>query len=372
MPRRTQPPRLWLRERRDGAAQWVILDRGRQVVTGARPDDRRHAEKALSDYIASKHVPQFGTGHPSGITIADALAAYGEAHGPTTRRPDLIRIAILRLLDFYGDKPVTTVTKETCAEYVSFRCSQTDARQTVNARSTVKPATARRELVVLNAALRWCWENGKLDRLVPVSLPPQSQPRERHLTRSEAAQLLASALGWDTTGKRHRQRINRHLARFILIGLYTGTRHDAILRLQWHRNGEGGWIDLASGVLHRRPPGAVESGKRRPPVPIAPRLMSHLRRWRGLTARYVIEWHGKPIASKERNAWHRARELAGLGPDILPHTLRHTCATWLLQAGVSTFDVAGVLGTTEDVIRQTYGHHARDQLYEAVRAFSRR
>jgi len=44
----------------------------------------------------------------------------------------------------------------------------------------------------------------------------------------------------------------------------------------------------------------------------------------------------------------------------------------LLQLGVSVYDVAGVLGTTEDVIRRTYGHHAQDHLRQAVEAFSRR
>jgi integrase len=62
----------------------------------------------------------------------------------------------------------------------------------------------------------------------------------------------------------------------------------------------------------------------------------------------------------------------GLGPDILPHTLRHTCATWMLQRGVSIFDVAGVLGTSEAVIRKTYGHHAQDHLRAAVDVFSKR
>ena len=64
--------------------------------------------------------------------------------------------------------------------------------------------------------------------------------------------------------------------------------------------------------------------------------------------------------------------LAGLGPDVTPHVLRHTCATMLLQRGVSVYDVAGVLGASEDVIRRTYGHHARISLTRAVAAFSRR
>ena len=42
-------------------------------------------------------------------------------------------------------------------------------------------------------------------------------------------------------------------ARFILVALYTGTRHDAILRLQWMANTTGGWFDLDAGILFRRP-----------------------------------------------------------------------------------------------------------------------
>jgi integrase len=175
------------------------------------------------------------------------------------------------------------------------------------------------------------WKEGKLDRLIPISLPSQPEPRQRHLSRSEVAALLAGALGWDRHGVRHRPKINRHLARFILVAVYTGTRHDAILRLRWAPNIESGWIDLASGVMYRRGSGAIDKGKHRPPVPITPRLLSHLHRWRRFTATHVIEYAGRPINTKERRAWQTARELAGLGTDVTPHILRHTCATMLLQ-----------------------------------------
>jgi integrase len=371
MPRRRKGARLYLRRHRQRAAVWVILDHGREISTGAGQGDIGAAEEALANYIGQKHRPDFGEGHPAQVLIADALSEYGEKHAPTTRRPDLIGGAISKLIDFFGTRTVAAVTSATCIEYVQWRVRQTDAR-TSKGGGPIKPSTARRELVVLGAALRWCWKEGKIDRPIPIWLPAQAGPRERHLTRREAAALLAGALGWDSHGVRHHAKINRHLARFILIGLYTGTRHDAILRLQWIRNTAGGWIDLASGVLYRRAAGSVDSIKRRPPVPIPPRLLPHLRRWRGLSRRYVIEYAGRPIRSQERRAWQTARKLAGLGADVTPHVLRHTCATMLLQLGISVYDVAGVLGTTEDIIRRTYGHHAHDHLRQAVTAFSRR
>jgi len=371
MPRSRKGARLWLRRRRGRSAVWVILDHGSEISTGASEDDLRAAEEALADYIARHRRPDFGRGHPNQILVADVLSEYGERHGPTTRRPDLIGGAISKLLDFFEGRTVRAITSAACAEYVQWRTAQPDARAVHAGSKRVSAATARRELVVLGAAFRWCWREGKIDRPIPVSLPPQAQPRERHLTRPEAAALLAGALGWDRRGVRHKARINRHLARFILVALYTGTRHNAILRLQWAPNASGGWIDLEADVLYRRGSGSVDSVKRQPPVPIPPRLLPHLRRWRVLSPRYVIEFAGRPIA-KERRAWQSARELAGLGAEVTPHVLRHTCATMLLQLGVSVYDVAGVLGTTEDVIRRTYGHHAQDHLRQAVEAFSRR
>jgi integrase len=81
-----------------------------------------------------------------------------------------------------------------------------------------------------------------------------------------------------------------------------------------------------------------------------------------------VEYAGRLIL-KERRGFDRARDLAGLGDDVTPHILRHTCATWMLQSNVSTREVAGYLGTSEKVIEKTYGHHSPDHMPNARRAF---
>jgi integrase len=98
--------------------------------------------------------------------------------------------------------------------------------------------------------------------------------------------------------------------------------------------------------------------------------MPHLRRWRRFSTQYVVEYDGKPIASQLRRAWGGARKLAGLSADCTPHVLRHSCATLLLQNGVSTWRVARLLGTSEQVIQRTYGHHCIEDLREAVGVWS--
>jgi hypothetical protein len=161
MPRPLKSARLWLRKRSGRPSQWIILDNGEQIVTGALEDERGKAEAALANHISLKHRPDFGTGHPSKVLISDVLNEYMEKRAPGRKRADLIAIASTRLAEFFAHKPVSAITRSTCAEYVTWRTSQSNPRATLNPKP-IKPATARRELVVLGAALTWCWKDGKL------------------------------------------------------------------------------------------------------------------------------------------------------------------------------------------------------------------
>jgi site-specific recombinase XerD len=62
---------------------------------------------------------------------------------------------------------------------------------------------------------------------------------------------------------------------------------------------------------------------------------------------------------------------AGLAPDGMPHVLRHTAATWLMQAGTDPWEAAGFLGMTVETLMGRYGHHHPDYLSGARGAFSR-
>jgi len=160
------------------------------------------------------------------------------------------------------------------------------------------------------------------------------------------------------------------VARFIILGLYTGTRHSALLKLQWHTNIIGGWVDLNRSVLYRRGTEQKETRKRQPPVRINPRLLAHLRRWQRIDKGrgHIVHWNGEAI-KKERRGWERARINAGLDASVTPHIMRHTCATWLMQAGVPTWEAAGYLGMSEKTLIAVYGHHHPDFQSRAASAF---
>lgn len=88
--------------------------------------------------------------------------------------------------------------------------------------------------------------------------------------------------------------------------------------------------------------------------------------------RHVIHWNGSSVQSVKK-AFRTARKAAGLDDKVIPHCLRHTAATWLMQAGVEPWDAAGFLGMTVDMLVRTYGHHSdRFQEHAATAIGNRR
>jgi integrase len=97
-------------------------------------------------------------------------------------------------------------------------------------------------------------------------------------------------------------------------------------------------------------------------------------RWErlGLIGGHFVEFNGKPIRSV-KTAFSRAVQIAGLsweGGKIVPHTLRHTAATWLMQRGVSIWQAAGYLGMSPETLDRVYGHHSPDHLKGAATAIT--
>ncbi|XUM19818.1 tyrosine-type recombinase/integrase [Bradyrhizobium oligotrophicum S58] len=195
-------------------------------------------------------------------------------------------------------------------------------------------------------------------------LPPKSAPRERWLTREEAAHLILTA--WHYREQQNfratDRRTRRHVARFMIVASYMGSRAGVICGASIEPTRPAGrpWIDLVNGVFYGRPEGLRATKKRRQTVPVPPQLLTHLRRWRAAGQRYVVEWNGKPV-SKVTRAHAAAVRDAGLGPDVTPHTWRHTAATWLMQAGTDLWEASGYLGMTVEVLERVYGHHRTDR-----------
>lgn len=361
MPRKAKGARLYIRERAGREAVWVIRDGSGEVSTGICASDGGAAEKALADYLAHKHTPDFSSTEPERVLIADCLALYAEEAAPRQKRSDMVAGAIRNLVEFFGGDKVSRITPSLCQRYVDWRTSQRQARYTKTEDAPfVGTASARRELEILKAAFNYAYRERKLKYPVPVSLPGKSPARLRWLTKSEVARLLWAARGGG----------GRHVAKFILLALYTGSRKMAVLGLRWQPSEDAGWIDLKNQMLYRKGSRENETFKRRPPVPISNRLAAHLRIWqRRSTGPNVIQWEGDAVDSVRRS-WESARIRAGLSEDVTPHVLRHTFATWALHAGTPTSLAAEAMGVSESIFRATYGHHASAPLRSVVEIVS--
>lgn len=342
MPRHPKGARLY---RRPSNGVYTIRDGNRFVSTGTR--NRREAESVLSRYIAERDRPSAGPRAPDQISIAEVLERYATEHAPTCKDPVRIGHAVEALVPILGGLPVAGITGEVCRHYAR-------ARERA-------PGTIRKELGTLRAALNYCASEGYLTYAPRVRLPAKPAPRDRWLTRDEAAKLLRAA---------YRNPKTKHVARFILVALYTGTRSDAIMRLRFTPTTYGGWIDTEAGLMYRRGLGEAESKKRQPPIPLPRRLLAHLRRWREAEAQHVVEYEGSRVASV-KHAWATALAESGI-EHCTRHDLRRTAVTWAMQNGIDKWAACGFFGLTMDLLESTYGHHHPDHLRSAVEAIERR
>jgi len=289
--------------------------------------------------------------------VAEVLSIYDQDKGAGQANQRTYLSRMQRLNDWWGAKMLADVNGQTCRAYAESRGNR---------------GGARRDLQDLQAAISYHLTQGLHREVVKVALPEPGHPRDRWLTRSEAARLLWAAWRYREAQKRHRgpakgktlptsKRPLQHVARFILIALYTGTRAEAVASASPYRDEGRSWVDLDAGVFHRLQEGRKPTKKRQPVVRLPTHLLAHMRRWKehAIATSHFVEFNGKPIGSVSKGFAH-AVKLAGLEGKVTPHTLRHTAATWQAMNGTSKEEAASFLGMSTAIFESTYWHHSPD------------
>ena len=334
MPRISKGPHLWRRKarRKNGRIVWIIKHNGRHISTGCTgsPTETRppaEAVEALKRYIAEQYEPVRQHRSVNEIHVADALYLYYEDTHERQTSPQQFLSRIERLNAFFGGKKLADINRALCRDYEKSRGNS---------------GGARRDLEDLKAAINHHARDNLHDGTIRVTLPEKGMSRGRYLTRSEAARLVWACLRYRETQTSHRGRFKgqkirtdkrplRHIARFVLMGLYTGTRASAIASASPYRKEGRSFVDLDRGVFYRLAQGRRATKKRQSPVPIPPRLLAHMRRWKrlGIVNTHFVEWNGAGVRSV-KNGFRTAVREAGLS--LLEGTLPPTpCATPLLR-----------------------------------------
>lgn len=237
--------------------------------------------------------------------------------------------------------------KDTCRAYVaeiqeiitrhkisSFDNRLVDAIRVECRRRGNKNSTINRKLACLSKLLRKHHRDGHLDRLPDLTKFPERNGRIRFLSRDEEAFLFACL---DSQDPRY-----GNLARFLIN---TGARIGEAIQLRWS-DVEGGTATFWETKAHR--PRSV---------PLTAQALAIMDKERG--KRPIGPFHDIRYANF-LNAWNRAKRRAGLGtdPQVVPHVLRHTCASRLAQAGVDIKRIQEFLGHRTLAMTLRYAHLA--------------
>jgi integrase len=379
--RRSKGPRIELETRSGREPLWRIRDGEKSVRLGLPESQRDEAEERLAEYLMQKHDPAAVKAAAGEISIPEVLAFYLRSlnRRVTRQRNDSIEksvgtrmIHIDNLLTFWADKTLADVRTSVCEDYADHRRQQGHRRGMRKGAVGAADSTIRQELKTLDQAIKVWHGEAPLAARPVITKPKQLPPKIRCLERDEVARLLRAA----------RSLRFGHLVRYILIGAYTGTRDDRIRRLRWPRATHDGYVDLRRGILYRAGDAEGATTKRAPAMILPDRLLAHMRRWERIDTAaglsHVVTYM-KPLPVKPKGklrairdntpprspqpvgdihkSWASIRIKAGLDDDVTPHTLKHTCISWMLWEGRRLWEVAEDTGTSVKTLEDVYAHY---------------
>jgi integrase len=217
------------------------------------------------------------------------------------------------------------------------------------AKEGAAPATVRKELLVLSAAINhavreWGWN---IDNPVKGRLPKKAPSRVRWITPKEAGKLIDAAA---------RQKRAKYLAGFITLALNTGMRRGELTGLTWDR------VDFVHRKIYLEP--EHQKSRRRDAIPLNDAAVAALKAQLGCNKKYVFTNRGHPLQSV-RKAFDAACKTAGI-ENFHVHDLRHTFAAWMVQAGVDIRQVADIMRHKDITTTMIYAHLAPESGRAAV------
>lgn len=284
----------------------------RRVSTGT-------ADRGRAEAIARQLWARITT--PATERIADLWPRYVADRIKDGARADRFKAHWTALEPYFGHRLGTAVEKDDCRSYA------TERRKAGYAASTIKT-----DLELLRACLRWRYG----ESAPALWIPPASAPRDRWLRKDEARRIVEAAK-------------SPHIKLFLVLGLATGARAGAILDLTWDR------VDFVHGTIDYRPPGRIQTNKRRTVVPMNNIAREALQEaYAGRLTGNVIEYNRKPVSSVKKAIERLAKDTR---IPFSPHVLRHTCAVWMAQADVPMQKISQYLGHTS--LNMTVSTYAR-------------
>lgn len=279
-------------------------------------------------------------------TLADVWARYEEQHLPLTKgrsaeaakslySTHLIKMASRRLSQITSD--------EVEALKVSLLAKKRTPQTIRNIFSLLRTLFSR--------AADWGMYTGP-SPLIGVKLPKVDNRRLRFLSEQEASMLLEEL----------RQR-SEAIYQICLLSLHTGMRMGEIFSLRGDR------IDLENGIIH-----ALDAKAGTRAVHMTDTVKAMLKKVIPADkGALLFPARGGGVKNQLGDTFKRAVDALKLNEGvedprlkIVPHTLRHTYASWLAKRGVPLYVIAELMGHSTLEMTRRYAKLAPDQKQEAV------
>lgn len=200
---------------------------------------------------------------------------------------------------------------------------------------------------IFNLAKKWGFNGAHTNPASGIGLFEVNNQRERYLTKPEVNRLKEAIYASDNTQLRY----------IVALLLFTGCRKRELLDAKWeHFN-----LDARVWCIP-----ISKSGKLRY-VPLSDAVLKILRqipRFEGCP--YILP---NPKTHLPYNtiyySWNTARNRAGMS-DLRMHDLRHSFASFLINAGRSLYEVQSILGHSQLSTTQRYAHLSQKTLVDAA------
>lgn len=332
-------PRLYKR----GRTWWSDLYVGGRRVRKPLAQDKRVAEERLADLIKDREAQRYGHA-PRDVRWPDFKAKYlawsEGAKAATTFKRD--RMALSSLEKFHSPRFLHEIRPEMLERWKAERRASGRGNATIN-----------RDLCSVKSMMRKALDWGYVRdwRGASVKKLKQTEGRLLFYTPEELGRLLtvcrsrfSAFYDWET---------------LCLLGSRAGLRRSEIYWLSWED------VDLKRRLIsiHPKDGWQPKTGEQRH-IPMPADLTKHLvKNHHALgDARWVLG--DRPSLAVMSAFFRKISRKAKLAGNI--HTLRHTYASHLVQAGVDLYTVSKLLGHKDVNMTRRYAHLAPKTLEDAV------
>ncbi|WP_062731173.1 site-specific integrase [Sphingobium abikonense] len=299
-----------------------------QVVLGGDPAAQRTEKRAIPSYavLAGQHL--------------DYARTYQKNPANTER---IIR---LHLVPRWGKLRLDEITQPAIAKWLAEKQGE-----------GLAPATVEKIRVLFNRsfelALRWNMPGVVKNPVKGIPRKPINNARDRFLSAAEAKRLITAVEASN----------NPQLKHIVALLLLTGARVSELLKAEWRHVD----LDKRQWLIPTSKTGRARH------VPLSASAIEILRavpRFDKCTYVLPNPETRKPFVSI-KHGWQTARK-AALLPDLRIHDLRHSAASFMINAGIDLFAVGRVLGHADHKSTMRYSHLANDTLLAAVEAGARK